>query len=173
MFTNPVKNLKSLHLREDEIIADLGSGTGFYSLASAYLAPRGKVYAVDKKSSITVFDGTETSSDVTVIGGGFDVPGTFAYLLVPSDVKDGVYTGVVAKNNQREINKIISSSNLIPRYCDGLENWKGCEQLPNMIVTSVTPWMMIVKTLMPDKVGYQVSGIFFQSITGYDYTDGG
>lgn len=132
-----------------------------------------KVYAVDKKSSITVFDGTETSSDVTVIGGGFDVPGTFAYLLVPSDVKDGVYTGVVAKNNQREINKIISSSNLIPRYCDGLENWKGCEQLPNMIVTSVTPWMMIVKTLMPDKVGYQVSGIFFQSITGYDYTDGG
>ena len=47
MFTDPVKNLKTLGLREDEIVADLGAGTGFYSLAAGVLVPRGKVYAVE------------------------------------------------------------------------------------------------------------------------------
>ena len=47
MFTDPLKNLKTLGLREDEIVADLGAGTGFYSLPAGTLAPRGKVYAVE------------------------------------------------------------------------------------------------------------------------------
>lgn len=47
MFTDPVKNLKALGLREDNIVADLGAGTGFYSIAAAYLVPRGKVYAIE------------------------------------------------------------------------------------------------------------------------------
>lgn len=47
MFANPVKNLKALGLREDNIVADLGAGTGFYSIAATYLVPRGKVYAVE------------------------------------------------------------------------------------------------------------------------------
>jgi len=32
MFTDPVKNLKTLGLRENDIVADLGAGTGFYSM---------------------------------------------------------------------------------------------------------------------------------------------
>jgi ubiquinone/menaquinone biosynthesis C-methylase UbiE len=47
MFTDPVKNLKTLGLRENEIVADLGAGTGFYSVAAGALVPRGKVYAVE------------------------------------------------------------------------------------------------------------------------------
>lgn len=47
MFTDPVKNLKALDLREDNIVADLGAGTGYYSLAAGALVPRGKVYAVE------------------------------------------------------------------------------------------------------------------------------
>ena len=47
MFTDPVKNLRAFGLREDSIVADLGAGTGFYSVVAGYLAPRGKVYAVD------------------------------------------------------------------------------------------------------------------------------
>jgi len=47
MFTDPVKNLKAFGLREDNIVADLGAGTGFYSLAAGEIVARGKVYAVE------------------------------------------------------------------------------------------------------------------------------
>jgi ubiquinone/menaquinone biosynthesis C-methylase UbiE len=47
MFSDPVKNLRAFGLRDDHIVADLGAGTGFYSLAAGRMVPRGKVYAVD------------------------------------------------------------------------------------------------------------------------------
>jgi len=47
MFTDPVKNLKTLELKENDIVADLGAGTGYYSVAAGRLVPRGKVYAVE------------------------------------------------------------------------------------------------------------------------------
>jgi ubiquinone/menaquinone biosynthesis C-methylase UbiE len=47
MFADPIKNLKQFGLREDMIVADLGAGTGFYSLAAAKMVPKGKVYAIE------------------------------------------------------------------------------------------------------------------------------
>ncbi len=47
MFTNPVKNLKAFGLRENMIVADLGAGSGFYTISAASLAPNGKVYAIE------------------------------------------------------------------------------------------------------------------------------
>lgn len=47
MFTDPLKNLKTLGLREDNIVADLGAGTGHYSVMLGSFVPRGKVYAVE------------------------------------------------------------------------------------------------------------------------------
>ncbi|MES2315274.1 MAG: methyltransferase domain-containing protein [Patescibacteria group bacterium] len=47
MFSDPVKNLRALGLQEDAIVADLGAGTGFYSIAAGKMVPAGKVYAVD------------------------------------------------------------------------------------------------------------------------------
>ncbi len=47
MFTDPVKNLRAFGLREDNIVADLGAGTGYYTVAAGALVPRGKVYAVE------------------------------------------------------------------------------------------------------------------------------
>jgi len=47
MFTDPLKNLKAFGLKEDNIVADLGAGTGFYSIAAGTLVPKGKVYAVE------------------------------------------------------------------------------------------------------------------------------
>ena len=47
MFTDPVKNLKAFGLREDMIVADLGAGTGFYTIPAAGMVPDGKVYAVE------------------------------------------------------------------------------------------------------------------------------
>jgi ubiquinone/menaquinone biosynthesis C-methylase UbiE len=47
MFTNPVKNLKAFAPPENGVVADLGAGTGFYTLALGHLVPRGKVYAIE------------------------------------------------------------------------------------------------------------------------------
>ena len=47
MFSDPIKNLRAFGLKEDSIVADLGAGTGYYSLAVSFLVPRGKVYAVE------------------------------------------------------------------------------------------------------------------------------
>lgn len=47
MFTDPVKNLSAFGFRENMIVADLGAGTGFYTLAVARMVPQGKVYAVE------------------------------------------------------------------------------------------------------------------------------
>lgn len=47
MFTDPVKNLKAFGLREDNIVADLGAGTGYYTLAAGAIVQSGKVYAIE------------------------------------------------------------------------------------------------------------------------------
>ncbi|MFZ3011714.1 MAG: class I SAM-dependent methyltransferase [Minisyncoccia bacterium] len=47
MFTDPLKNLKTLGLREDNVVADLGAGTGHYSVMLGSFVPKGKVYAVE------------------------------------------------------------------------------------------------------------------------------
>lgn len=47
MFSDPIKNLKQIGLRENMLVADLGAGTGFYSIEVAKIVTRGKVYAVE------------------------------------------------------------------------------------------------------------------------------
>ena len=47
MFADPEKNLKQFGLREDMIVADLGAGSGFYSMIAAKMVPMGKVYAIE------------------------------------------------------------------------------------------------------------------------------
>jgi ubiquinone/menaquinone biosynthesis C-methylase UbiE len=47
MFSDPVKNLKAFGLREDMIVADLGAGSGFYTIPLSKIVDRGKVYAID------------------------------------------------------------------------------------------------------------------------------
>lgn len=47
MFADPIKNLKQFGLGEGMIVADLGAGTGFYTIPAGELVPNGKVYAVE------------------------------------------------------------------------------------------------------------------------------
>jgi len=47
MFTDPIKNLKQLGLRDDMVVVDLGAGTGFYSIIAAEMVLNGRVYAVE------------------------------------------------------------------------------------------------------------------------------
>lgn len=48
MFADPEQNVKQFNLTEGMHVADLGAGTGFYSIAAARaVQPSGKVYAVE------------------------------------------------------------------------------------------------------------------------------
>ncbi|MGH7249523.1 MAG: class I SAM-dependent methyltransferase [Minisyncoccia bacterium] len=95
MFANPAQNLKSFGLKEDNIVADLGAGTGYYSIAAGAMVPRGKVYAVelDKDFLMTVkkkvaeahLDNVECLwGDVEKLGG--------------TKLGDGVIDAVIASN---------------------------------------------------------------------------
>jgi ubiquinone/menaquinone biosynthesis C-methylase UbiE len=52
MFVDPEKNLKTLGLKENSIVVDLGAGTGFYSVLAAHLVPMGKVYAIEVQKDL-------------------------------------------------------------------------------------------------------------------------
>ncbi len=53
MFSNPEKNVAQLGLREGMIVADFGSGTGFYArAASARVGHTGKVYAIEVQKEL-------------------------------------------------------------------------------------------------------------------------
>lgn len=47
MFSDPEKNLKAFALRENMIVADLGAGSGFYTIPAARRVLNGKVYAIE------------------------------------------------------------------------------------------------------------------------------
>ena len=95
MFTDPVKNLKQLGLGDDMIVADLGAGTGFYSIAVAGIVERGKVYAIEViKDYLTTIKNKAKEAhlnniecfwgDVEKIGG--------------TKIKDGIVDAVIASN---------------------------------------------------------------------------
>ncbi len=95
MFSDPVQNLKTLGLRETDIVADLGAGTGFYAVAAGAMVPHGKVYAVEvqKDFLLTIKQKTKEAclpnveclwGDIEKIGG--------------SKIGDGIVDAVVASN---------------------------------------------------------------------------
>lgn len=95
MFTDPIKNLRTLGLREDSIVADLGAGTGYYSIAAGKIVTRGKVYAVEivKDFLATIKNKiTEAKLDnVEIIWGNIEKLGG-------TKIKDGVVDVVIASN---------------------------------------------------------------------------
>ncbi len=53
MFSDPIKNLAQLDLQDGMKVADIGAGSGFYTIESAKkIGPRGMVYAVDVQNDL-------------------------------------------------------------------------------------------------------------------------
>jgi len=53
MFSDPRRNIEQFGLSDGMIVADLGAGSGFYSMEAARaVAPHGKVYAVDIQTEL-------------------------------------------------------------------------------------------------------------------------
>jgi ubiquinone/menaquinone biosynthesis C-methylase UbiE len=95
MFTDPVNNLKTLGLIEDDIVADLGAGTGYYSVAAGAMVPKGKVYAVEiNKDYLTAIKNKVRDahlSNVEIIWGNIEKLGG-------TKIKDGIVEVVIASN---------------------------------------------------------------------------
>lgn len=95
MFTDPIKNLKALRLREDSIVADLGAGTGFYSIEAGKIASKGKVYAVEIiKDFLATIKNKITEahlSNVEIILGDIEKLGG-------TKLKDGIVDDVILSN---------------------------------------------------------------------------
>ena len=62
MFSNPEKNIEQLGLTPGMKVADLGSGSGFYTIASARLVgTSGLVYSIDIQKDLLTRIKTEAS----------------------------------------------------------------------------------------------------------------
>jgi ubiquinone/menaquinone biosynthesis C-methylase UbiE len=52
-FSDPQKNIEAMGLHEGSVVADLGAGSGFYTLAAGHaVGPGGKVYSVDVQAEL-------------------------------------------------------------------------------------------------------------------------
>ena len=95
MFSDPIKNLKAFGFKEDHIVADLGAGTGHYSLPVAELVPKGKVYAVDiQKDYLTIIKNRAIDSrlhNLEIIWGNIEKKGG-------TKIADGVVDAVIVSN---------------------------------------------------------------------------
>ena len=95
MFSDPLKNLKAFGFKEDHIVADLGAGTGHYSLAVAELVPKGKVYAVDiQKDYLTIIKNRAVDShlhNLEIIWGNIEKKGG-------TKIADHVVDAVIVSN---------------------------------------------------------------------------
>ena len=95
MFADPLKNLKMLGLRETDIVADLGAGTGFYSVVAGQIVTRGKVYAVEvQKDYLTVIKNKVKEANlnnVEIIWGNIEKLGG-------TKIGDGIVDAVIASN---------------------------------------------------------------------------
>ena len=95
MFTDPVKNLKAFGLREDNIVADLGAGTGFYTIAAAKILNQGKVYAIEitKDYLVTIKNKVKELSlqNVEIVWGNVEKIGG-------THIGDGIIDAVIVSN---------------------------------------------------------------------------
>lgn len=95
MFTDPIKNLKAFGLREDNIVADLGAGTGFYSVAAGHIVTRGKVYAIEivRDFLMTIKNKVKEAhlNNVEILWGDIEKLGG-------TNIGDGIVDAVIASN---------------------------------------------------------------------------
>jgi len=79
-FSDPQKNIEQLHIREGMRVADLGAGTGAYTIAAARAAgDSGKVYAVEVQKDLLQKISNEAAGaglhNIEVVWGDIEEPG--------------------------------------------------------------------------------------------------
>ncbi len=96
MFSNPEKNIKELFLRDGMSVADLGAGSGAYTIAAANIVgDDGLVYAVDVQKDLLLKIKNETTNvgvgNVEILHGNIEKLGG-------TKIKDSVVDAVIISN---------------------------------------------------------------------------
>ena len=95
MFADPIKNLKQFGIVENMIVADLGAGSGFYSIPAAEIANNGKVYAIEVQrdflTMIKIKAADAHLANIDFIWGDVETVGG-------TKIKDGILDRVIASN---------------------------------------------------------------------------
>lgn len=95
MFADPLKILKTFNLRENMIVADLGAGSGFYTIPTARIVANGKVYAIEiQKDFLTTIKNNAKEAHLNNIEcfvGNIEKKGG-------TKLKDEIIDGVLASN---------------------------------------------------------------------------
>lgn len=95
MFADPEQIVRQFGLREGMQVADLGAGSGFYSIAAARAVRAGKVYAVEVQKDMLQHIQTESAkahvTNIEFIWGNIEKAGG-------SKLKDASMDAVIASN---------------------------------------------------------------------------
>ena len=74
----PHEVIQALALKPDAVIADIGSGTGYFSVRFAHMVPKGRVYGVDTEPDMVKYLGErakrEGLNNITAVAGTPDDP---------------------------------------------------------------------------------------------------
>lgn len=141
MFSDPVKNIEQLRIQPGQDIADLGAGSGFYTLAAAKsLSATGRVYAIDvQKELLSKLKNEATKQglyNIEVIWGDIEKPnGT---KLRDSSVNLAMLCNILFQLENKE-NIIIEVKRILKPngrllVVDWLDSFGGTGPKPNMIV---------------------------------------
>jgi predicted methyltransferase len=55
VWQKPHEVIQALQLQPDAVVADIGAGTGYFSMRLAHMVPQGKVYAVDAEPDMVAY----------------------------------------------------------------------------------------------------------------------
>ena len=74
----PHEVIQALALKPDAVVADIGSGTGYFAVRLANMVPKGRVYGVDVEPEMVKYLGErarrEKRSNVVALAGASDDP---------------------------------------------------------------------------------------------------
>jgi ubiquinone/menaquinone biosynthesis C-methylase UbiE len=138
MFTDPIKNLKALGLKEDAVVADLGAGTGFYSIGLGTIVPKGKIYAVElQKDFLAMIKNKMAEAKIANIEtlwgnvekiGGTMIADSVADAVIASDI---LFQVEEKENFVEEVKRILKPEGQVL-----LVDWSESSILPTTIIIS-------------------------------------
>jgi ubiquinone/menaquinone biosynthesis C-methylase UbiE len=141
MFSQPEKNISQIHIDPGMTVADLGSGTGNYSIALAQLVgPAGRVYAIDVQKDLLEKLKTESLnqkiSNIDVLWGDLDeINGTG---LVSDSVDRVIIANVLFQSEDKdqfikEAKRILKPTGKL-LFVDWTDSFSGLGPQPNEVI---------------------------------------
>jgi ubiquinone/menaquinone biosynthesis C-methylase UbiE len=141
MFSQPEKNISQIHIDPGMTVADLGSGTGNYSIALAHLVgPAGRVYAIDVQKDLLEKLKTESLnqkiSNIDVLWGDLDeINGTG---LVSDSVDRVIIANVLFQSEDKdqfikEAKRILKPTGKL-LFVDWTDSFSGLGPQPNEVI---------------------------------------